>query len=296
MLQSMTGFASHRASLRLKAAEETTISIELKSINSRFFEASFKLPSSLLFLEVPITNILKQKLIRGRVFISLRLGGTGGALETVVPVLKLARDYVTAARLIKKELKVPGEITISDVLALPDIFSFEQGDVGKKIESTILKMVEIALDQLVAVRKAEGSRLQKDLQKRFDLCAKSIEKIKKHFDQFIKKEKEAAKKLLAFSKKGDQESEKLLGEKYELINKIDVNEEIVRFRSHLKGANELLTSRLEDKGKRFEFMIQELGREINTVAAKCSHFEISSLAVDTKVELEKVREQVQNIV
>jgi len=282
--------------LRLKAEEETTISIELKSINSRFFEASFKLPSSLLSLEVPITNILKQKLIRGRVFISLRLGGTGGALETVVPVLKLARDYVTAARLMKKQLKVPGEITISDVLALPNIFSFEQGDVGKKIESTILKMIEKASDQLVSVRKAEGSRLQKDLQKRFDLCAKSIEKIKKHFDQFMKKEKAEAKKLLALSKKGDVEAEKSLGEKYDLINKIDVNEEIVRFRSHLKGANELLANSLEDKGKRFEFMIQELGREINTVAAKCSHFEISSLAVDTKVELEKVREQVQNIV
>ena len=296
MLQSMTGFASHRASLRLKAGEETTISIELKSINSRFFEASFKLPSSLLSLEVPITNILKQKLIRGRVFISLRLGGTGGALETVVPVLKLARDYVTAARLIKKQLKIPGEITISDVLALPNIFSFEQGDVGKKIESTILKMVEKAAGQLVSVRKAEGSRLQKDLQKRFDLCAKSIDKIKKHFDQFMKKEKAGARKLFVLSKKGDVEAEKLLGEKYDLINKIDVNEEIVRFRSHLKGANELLANRLEDKGKRFEFMIQELGREINTVAAKCSHFDISSLAVDTKVELEKVREQVHNIV
>ena len=104
------------------------------------------------------------------------------------------------------------------------------------------------------------------------------------------------KKVLARIQKGDSEADSQLSELYDLINKIDIHEEIVRFRSHLNSTKKLLSSRQLEKGKRFEFILQELGREVNTIAAKCSHVEISAVAVDLKVELEKVREQVQNIV
>ena len=112
----------------------------------------------------------------------------------------------------------------------------------------------------------------------------------------MKQQKEHVKKILARIQKGDPEAEKQLGEQYELINKIDIHEEIVRFKSHLNSTKKLLTSKQAEKGKRFEFIMQELGRAVNTIAAKCSNFEISSVAVDLKVELEKVREQIQNIV
>lgn len=296
MLQSMTGFGSESTSLQIKGEEEISVAVELKSLNSRFFEANCKLPSSLNILEVSILNLLKQKLVRGRVFIVVKIGGNGGFFETVVPVKKLVNDYLVAARVIQKQYKVRGELTIADVMALPNIFSFEKEEVCKEVEEAILKIISNVADKLIKTRKAEGGRLLKDLEKRFVYCEQYIDKIKKLFDAFMIKQKEVIKKMLMRSQNGDQEAERLLGEQYDLINKIDVHEEIVRFRSHLKGARKLLRSRVPEKGKRLEFILQELAREINTIAAKCSHVDISAAAVDVKVELEKVREQVQNIV
>lgn len=296
MLLSMTGFASRTAVLPVKKGEEAVLSVEIKSLNTRFFEVSCKLPSSLSFLEIPIINGLKEKLLRGRVFISVKLSGEAGTFETVVPVTKLVKNYLAATQSIKKKFKIKGDFAIADLVMLPNVFSFEREEVGKGTEQAILKIVAQVTDELMKTRKAEGARLQKDLEKRFRTCQVAIEKIKKLFDAFMKKQKAEIKKVIVLAQKGDQEAEKQLSEFYEFLNKIDIHEEIVRFKSHLNGVKKLLASKQIEKGKRFEFILQELGREINTIAAKCSNFDISSIAVDLKVELEKVREQVQNIV
>ena len=296
MLLSMTGFASQTAVLPVADGEETVLTVEIKTLNSRYFESSCKLPSSLSFLEIPIVNQLKEKLLRGRVFISIKLSGNGGAFERVVPVAKVIKGYLSATQMIKKELKVKGELTLSDIVSLPNTFSLEREEVGKGVETAIIKVINKVTDQLVKVRKAEGLRLEKDLKKRFDHCSKSIDKVKKLFDAFMKRKKTEVKKVIALAQKGDPEAEKQVGECYDLINKIDIHEEIVRFGSHLNGVKKLFAAKQLEKGKRFEFTLQELGREVNTIAAKCSNFDISSSAVDLKVELEKVREQIQNIV
>jgi len=268
----------------------------LKSLNSRFFESTCKWTGSLSFLEIPIANELKKKLVRGRVFLSVRAGGEGDIFERVVPVEKVVTDYLKAATTLKKRLKIKGDLEMADIVDLPSVFSFEREPVGKSFETAVIKLIHKAIDQLMAARKVEGRHLEVDLKKRFALCDKHIARIKTVFTAFLKEKKEEAKNLLILSKNGDHEAEKQLSECYELINKIDINEEIVRFKSHLKNARKLLTTAQVEKGKRFEFTLQELSREINTIAAKCSHFDISSVAVDVKVELEKVREQVQNIV
>jgi len=308
MLLSMTGFGSKTVSLPVKKGaehqlgaerrrgEEMSLVVEIKSLNSRFFESVCKMPSSLGFLEIPIVNLIKEKLIRGRVFIFVKMSGNGGYFERVVPVTKIIKDYFDAVKKVKKDFSIKGDLQISDIVTLPNAFSFDQEEVGKSVEQAILKVVGQVVEQVIKTRAAEGDRLQKDLEKRFVMCKTFIDKIKKLFDEFMKEKKAEAEELLVKSKSGDQEAEKQLTECYELLNKIDVHEEIVRFNSHLNSVEKLLQSKESEKGKRFDFTLQELGREINTIAAKCSNFGISSVAVDVKVELEKVREQVQNIV
>jgi uncharacterized protein (TIGR00255 family) len=297
MLLSMTGFSSHTAVKALKkGGEKASITVEIKSLNSRFFELICKLPSSLSFLEIPITNHLKQKLVRGRVFLSIKVGGSGEVFERVAPVPKIVKDYLDSAKTLKKKFKISGDLSISDVVALDNVFSFEREKVGKNFETFALKTVEQATDKLIATRKSEGTRLQKDLKQRIDSCGKHIETIKKIFTVFMTNKKDEIKDLMLLVDKGDVGAAQSLGEAYEFLNKIDVHEEIVRFKSHLNGAKKIFASKSLEKGKRFEFTLQELSREINTIAAKCSHFDISAVAVDVKVELEKVREQVQNIV
>jgi uncharacterized protein (TIGR00255 family) len=292
----MTGFSSKTVILPSKSGEEVSFAVEIKSLNSRFFEAVCKLPSSLNSLEIPIVNSLKEKLMRGRVFISVKVSGEGAAFEKVEPVIKIIDDYLKATKKIKRKLKISGDLSMSDVIALPNAFSFEREEISKTVEKKILMVIGDAIDSLIACRLSEGKCLQKDLEKRFLVSQKCMDKIKKHFDASMKKKKDEIKKMLMLVQKGDQEAETHLGECYESIDKIDIHEEIIRFNSHLKVARKLLKEKAPEKGKRFEFTLQELGREINTISAKCSNFDISSIAVDIKVELEKVREQIQNIV
>jgi uncharacterized protein (TIGR00255 family) len=292
----MTGFSSKTVVFPTKRGAEVSLEVEIKSLNSRFFESTCKLPSSLSFLEIPIINLLKEKLVRGRVFVVLKVSGEGGAFEKVSPVIKIVDDYIKSINAIKKRSKISGQLTISDVVSLPNVFSFEKEVIGRAVEKNIIKIIEKVTDDLIKTRKAEGMRLKKDLDQRFSEAGRFIEKIGKLFDSFMKKKKAEIKKMIMLSQKGDQEAERHLGECYDSIDKIDVHEEIVRFKSHLGVAKKLLASKEVEKGKRFEFTLQELGREINTIAAKCSNFDMSSAAVDVKVELEKVREQVQNIV
>jgi uncharacterized protein (TIGR00255 family) len=240
--------------------------------------------------------LLKEKLIRGRVFISIKTTGEGSIFEKVEPVFKLVGDYIKATNLIKKRFNVSGDISISDIVALPNALSFEKEIISRAVEKNILDVVEQVVNDVTKCRIAEGKTLQKDLEKCFALSQQHINKIKELFDSLMKNKKEEIKKALVLAHNGDQEAETHLGDCYESIDKIDVHEEIVRFKSHLTAVKLVFTNKEVEKGKRFEFILQELGREINTIAAKCSNYDISAVAVDVKVELEKVREQIQNIV
>ena len=297
MFLSMTGFAGKTEILKLSKGEQVSLFIELKTINSRFFEVTAKLPSALNSLEIKITNKLKDKLLRGRVFLSVRILENDGALLRVTPSIKLLEEYLSALSDIKKRFKISGDLTISDVLNLPNIFSSQPVEFDTKAQNAVLKIVDDAIDELLNSRSVEGTQLKKDLDKRFDICGKKIAVIKKRFDAFVKEKKDEMKTILVVHQKtGDEESKLKLDEIYSLLNKIDVHEEIVRFESHLKNAKKIIKDSDVEKGKRLDFVLQELLRESNTILAKCSDFEISTLSVDIKVELEKVREQAQNIV
>jgi len=130
MLLSMTGFATKTAVLPVAEGEETQLIVEIKSLNSRYFESTCKLPSSLNFLEMSIINTLKEKLVRGRVFVLVKLSTEGGSFERVIPVMKVVKDYLAAAETIKKTGNVQGELALSNILTLPNVFASEREELG----------------------------------------------------------------------------------------------------------------------------------------------------------------------
>jgi uncharacterized protein (TIGR00255 family) len=296
MLLSMTGFGSGTIVINTRAGKLSLV-VEMKTINSRYFEATCKLPMTLSSLEVKVINLLQGILGRGRVYLIVRFAEDSEIFENVSPSLKVIEQYVVAASLVKKKFNLSGDLSVTDVLALPNVFELGRNEFSEDEEKAILASIEKIAGQLMQMRAQEGSRLQQDLEKRFAVCAQKINDISVYFEQVMQDQKDLVDKQLALSQEGNEQAKLQLEELYVTLNKMDIHEEITRFNSHLTSVRELLKdAKHHEKGKRLDFILQELLREINTLMAKCAHFTISSLSVDVKVELEKAREQIQNIV
>lgn len=296
MLFSMTGYANGTVVLHSKK-EEFAVEIELKTFNSRYFEASCKLPFSLSFLELKIVNLLQEKLIRGKVFLWVRFVEGNEVFESVIPSFKIIERYILAAKSIKKRFNLQGELTVPEVMRFSNVFVFQKGELNEKGQKEFFEGLSYLIDQLIKMRLKEGRRLQTDLEHRFDICAKKIIKIKKYFEIAITDQKKLIDEQLRLAQEGDEFAKKQSEELLISLNKMNVQEEITRFISHLKSVKDIFKNKMvQEKGKRLDFILQELLREINTLMAKCPNFNISSISVDVKVELEKIREQVQNIV
>lgn len=296
MFLSMTGFANKTVSLALNKAEKVSVLIEMKSINSRFFEVACKLPSVLNSLEVTVIRKLKEKLLRGRIYLTIKFFEEEALLQTISPNLSVVGEYVKAINEIKDKFSLSGNLNVSDFLNLQGIFVIQKSQVGDNFEKLVVDSIMQVADLLVKSRAKEGKSLQKDLDMRFKMCSEKIIVIKDLFKKFMQKKKNEIKKVSASYHKGDEQVKMKLDELYSVLNKIDIHEEITRFDSHLKNVRNIIKDNGTEKGKRLDFVLQELMRESNTMLAKCSEFNISSAAVDIKVELEKAREQVQNIV
>ncbi len=292
----MTGFSSKAVSIDAPKAGKVSLSIEMKTINSRFFEMVCKLPGALNSLEVKIQRLLQKKLRRGRLYLSVRFAEDNEAFESINPSLKHAEGYLKAAEQIKNAFGVKGELEITDLLQMPSMFVSTRTELDPGDEKQILAVVETVADLLLQARREEGDQLYNDLLKRFALCKEKMNEVKKLSDSLMDSIKKSIDEKLALAEGGDEVAKLQLEDLYAALNKADVHEEITRFNSHLQGVDALFKSDKVEKGKRLDFMLQELLRETNTTMAKCSNFDISSVCVDIKVELEKAREQTQNIV
>lgn len=293
---SMTGFGAARGSLAVDKKKKVSFTVEIKTLNSRFFEAVCKLPGPLSYIEIKVIDLLKKKLVRGRIYLTIRSSEESYVFNTVKPNIHLIKDYMSASNKIKKECKLKGELSIKEVLELPDVFVSEEKDISGTTEKDIFKLIDKATNHLIKSRAAEGQNLKVDLETFFVISSKKMTKIRALFTKLMNEKKDAIKKTLSLTKNGDEFAKMKLDELYSIVNKIDINEEITRFDSHLKVIKTVLSDKSITKGKRLDFILQELVRELNTINAKSGSFNISSLAVDIKVELEKAREQVQNIV
>ncbi|MFC1843044.1 YicC/YloC family endoribonuclease [Candidatus Dependentiae bacterium] len=296
MLSSMTGFATKTTILSI-SGEKINSSISLKSLNSRFFEATCKLPHIASHLETDIIKILKQKLIRGHVYLTLHIKDTSLLKSGVKASMPTTKNYLEAISKIQKNFPVEGSVDINALISLPNIFDIEEQEGTKTFDKQILETIEHLIEQLRKTRQKEGIALKKDISKRITVMDKEIEAISKSSEKLMEQKKEEVAALIHKIDTEEQEaSDMRKSHLLVMLDKLDINEEIVRFKSHLDNMQSHLDSQKEETGKKLDFTLQEMAREINTIAAKCSNAKISARAINIKVEIEKAREQAQNIV
>jgi uncharacterized protein (TIGR00255 family) len=276
--------------------EQCVLDIEIKTFNSRFFEPTCKLPGTLSAYEMDVVNRLKKTLLRGRVYCTIKISGYSTLLEKLNVSSRRVEEYLDTAAMLREKFDLKGELAVNQIITLPNVFTTERTQLPPDAINRFLGGIDEALKQVQASRQQEGASLQADLMQRFTRAGELMALIESETKKELAKKKEKVGELQERAQDGDEEARSLLGDIYAAIDKMDVHEEIVRFNAHLSAVHEHLASPNPEKGRKLDFILQELGREINTVMAKCSSYQISSSGVDVKVEMEKAREQVQNVV
>lgn len=290
MIKSMTGYG--RASSSSDAGE---ITIEIKSVNHRFRDISSKLPSKLSFLDSQIRKEIEKVVTRGKVdtFISFDNKGESIALEVNLP---LAKEYYRVVTNLKKELALDSDITLSQLASLKDIIKSSEVPLDEaSMRDLLFPVLSQALASLDDMRLKEGETLKKDLLDRLSAIAGLSKEIESRQPEQTRIYAEKLMKRVGDLSEGIEIDQSRIAQEVAIMaEKSDVTEEVVRLDSHLNQFRELLDSG-ESIGRKLDFLIQEMNREINTIGSKSNDAEISREVVEMKAEVEKIREQVQNI-
>ena len=291
MLKSMTGFG--------RGEGETTLGklfVESRSVNHRYCDINIKLPRRLVPFETRIKEMIRTEVSRGRIDVSLKLDAAGEGKVQLNVDLHLADQYYKALQTLKEKLRLQGEITVELLAGAKEIISAkEELEDVEPYWQEIIPILKQSLKDMDEMKRLEGESLTKDLQQRFEQIARHLEFIKDQFpirlDAYWNRLHE---RLQSFLEGTEVESTRFQQEVAFLAERIDITEEIVRAESHLSQFSTLLSGR-EPVGRKMEFLLQEIHREVNTISAKVNDAEISQRVVEIKSELEKIREQVQNI-
>lgn len=293
----MTGFASKTFVILTPSGERSSISLNLKSLNSRFFETSIKLPLGLSHLETSLIKQFKDTLHRGHIYFTAYLTNPNVFEGSITPAMTILDGYMAAMKNIKEKYNLPDEIKLDNILRLPNIFSKEEQPLDEASTNQILQAITELINKVLADRATEGDILALDLDNRIATIQHEMKIISERAHVVVE---ECKKKVHATLQEIGADDNLIVNAQksglYSILDKIDIHEEITRLNSHLQQLTTNLHSQETEKGKRLDFTLQELGREINTIAAKCSDAIISSHAINIKVEIEKMREQIQNIV
>jgi len=287
----MTGYGRGQS-----AHNGTKFTVELKSVNRKQSDVTVNLPRELAELEPGVRDVINSQVSRGRLNVIVAFHTAPGTLQKHVLDSSLARTYYQSMVELQKELKAAGEISIETVLRAPGVLRIPEEQISAE---TAWPHVEIALKEaladLVSMREREGKHLAKDLIKRLKVMRQSLRKIRQLHPAVIRKYRQSLHERI--QKAGieiAQDDERLVKEVVFFADKSDISEELTRLDSHLaQFAHNLRKS--EPIGRTLDFMTQEIYRELNTLGAKANDVEISQLVVTCKAEMEKIREQIQNI-
>lgn len=297
MLRSMTGFASKIITMPLEDGSKVSMAISIKSLNSRFFEASCKLHPQFGSIETESIKLLKSMLHRGHVYFTIYTNNQNAFKGSVEPSFSVIGGYIDAIQKTQEKFGIAGSLSIDGLLLLPNVFSVEEKELDADKRALILQTTKELIELVIEEQVKEGSAMSADIKLRITNARNVIELIEEKSKTLIAAQKEKVKAALEEVTLDENKLAELQrNAAYVLLEKMDINEEVVRFKSHLANFESQLTTGSVEKGKRLDFTLQELAREINTIAAKCSDATIGAAAIDIKVELEKAREQVQNIV
>lgn len=296
MLLSMTGFSTRTITIPFQNTP-VTLTLTLKSVNGRFFEITCKLPAALTALETECIKIFKRDLKRGTTYFTVYASQPAALKGTIQPSFALAQQYVDSLRALQQHCHLEGAVSIHDIAQMPHIFEVAETLIDESALQAFLQELTPLIADLQAERAREGTALKADLQQRVDKLRTLMDQVKPRALEVQHERKKAMLVTLQpFLESSDHTKEQQLQLIYNQLEKLDIHEEIVRFITHLDHFEQVLKAPEQENGKRLDFILQELFREINTMAAKCADAVMSSLTIAMKVEVEKAREQVQNIV
>ena len=291
MIRSMTGYGRS-----LTATEKGDIVVEVKSINHRFCDVSLKLPQRCFPLENDIKKLVLSRVARGRIDLSVQLDckeAEGTRFELNMP---LAQQYLMLLKDLRGMLQLPGEITLDHLLTQKEILVAQTTNHNSACDWETLKgPLSSALDELVKMRETEGLQLKEDFLSRLNQIESRLERIRSLSGAtFNEYQKSLREKIQALCKDMEIDETRLAQEVAYLVEKSDIEEELVRVMSHVRQFRQWLETE-EAVGRKLEFLVQEIHREVNTISSKAWSAEISLKVVEIKNELERIREQVQNI-
>ena len=291
MIRSMTGYGRGQQLLHGRS-----ITVEIRSVNHRYFEFSCRTPRGCAFLEDRLKRTLQQAISRGKVEVSLTLQTVESRGGAVAVDHALAGQYLTALRALAAEYDLTDDLTLSTVARLPDLFTVCRGEEDEEeLAADVLSVLQEALDRFVAMREAEGERLRADVLSRLFMLEEHLAFVEERSPQTVAEYRaRLTAKLNELLGGAVADEARILTEAAIVADRLAVDEETVRLHSHIAQLRGILDC-AEPVGRKLDFLVQEMNRETNTIGSKCSDTAIAGHVVEMKSEIEKIREQIQNI-
>ena len=291
MVKSMTGYG--RAVETVNGREFT---VELRSVNNRYLDCNVKLPRSLTFAEEAVKQAVKGTISRGKVDVFITVRSESASDVKITLNAAMVEGYLSAMKQMVTDYDVRDDISVSIISRMPEVFTVEKPEVDEEqLLSDLMSVVKQALANYDAMRAAEGKALENDLRSRGNTILELVSQVEAGNGQtVIDYRTRLYNKLQEVLANTSIDESRILTEAAIFADKVAVDEETVRLRSHLEQMNQMLTTG-GAIGRKLDFLLQEMNRESNTIGSKCSDVKLARIVVDIKAELEKIREQTQNI-
>ncbi len=287
----MTGYGRYQ-----QIVGNRDILVEIRSVNYRYFEFSCRIPRNMGYLEEKLKRLIKENVSRGKIEVLVTINNVDGKDETISVNMGVAQGYIDALRSANDTFKLPDDLTLSQLSRFPDVFTvIKTIDDENEIWDAVKLVAEKSLEKFVAMKSIEGEKMFKDVLSKLDTIESMVGVVEVASPQTIENyRKRLYDKLSEVLESKDIDESRIVTECALLSEKLAVDEETVRLRSHISQFRELLNSN-EPVGRKLDFLIQEMNREVNTTGSKAQDITITKTVVDMKSELEKIREQIQNI-
>jgi len=290
MVVSMTGFG--RGTVE---TEQVGVTVEIKTVNHRFCEFHIRMPNQLLKIESNIKKSLANHIKRGRVEVYVTLDGQTAVNRGVKIDWELLDQYFGYITEVKEKYGLSGEVTLSELVNRPELIQIEEKDSENEfLETLVLEALSIATDELVQMRNREGKALELDVSGNIERLQARSKQVRQFAPIVVEQYRDRLTKKMAEYVGGQLEETRILTEVAIFADKADINEELTRLESHIEQFLKILQL-TEPIGRKLDFLVQEMNREINTIGSKANDSKIAMEVVEMKSLLEKVKEQVQNI-
>ncbi|MBR4579509.1 MAG: YicC family protein [Oscillospiraceae bacterium] len=287
----MTGYGS-----AVGPVEGLETTVELRSVNNRFLDCSVRLPRSLLFAETAVKEAVSAAVARGKVDVLITCKASQSGDSVVLVNRELAREYAEAISSIGAELGLSADMTAASIARMPDVLTVERRELDKdKASAALRELTARAAEDFNAMRAREGERLGRDMLQKLNTIEEYVTQVETRSPETVKEYRERLEtRLREILEDRSIDEQRILTEAAIFADRVAVDEETVRLRSHIAQFRSMLAQG-SPVGRKMDFLVQEFNREANTIGSKCSDAALSRVVVELKSEIEKVREQLQNV-